>query len=246
MYRVVCGFLTLLFLSSCAPDSLNTLQQNLTLAAQEQLKRTLANHFMAELGNGVGIVITGLAQPGGYLDNPLVRILLPPPLGLAFDVARNMNANPQASLLVVLMNQAAEHAIPNAAPILQAALAHATPAESRTLLDGGKTAATDYLKAKTTAALQKALAPLIAADLAASGAQQVYAKLLDTYQAQTVGEPTNLEGPAPDLVQHVTGHAVEGVFKMLGEREARIRDSLDNVTGGVVEGVEQPSLPGAH
>jgi len=242
MYRLVRGVLAILLLSSCTPGSLNTLQQSLTLAAQEQLKKTLAGHFIAELGKGAGTVISSLARPGGYLDNPLVRILLPPPLGLAFDVARSMNADPQASLLVVLMNQAAEHAIPSAAPILQAALTQVTPAEARTLLDGGKTAATDFLKAKATAALQEALTPLVSANLAASGAQQLYGNLLDNYRAEKAADPAQMDEPAPDLVQYVTGQAVAGAFKALGEKEALIRESLENVTGGVLEGMEKPPV----
>jgi hypothetical protein len=249
MSRAVGALLAILFLSSCAQDSLTSMQQNLAQAAQEQLKRTLATHFIAELGKGVGGVITSLAQPGGYLDNPLVRILLPPPLGLVFDVARNLNADPQATLLEALMNHAAEQAIPNAAPILQAALAHVTPTEARALLDGGKTAATDYLQAKTAGALQQALAPLVSANLAASGAQQVYGKLLDTYQAQRTGELAKTDEKAPDLAQYVTGQAVAGVFKALGERETLIRENLDTVTGGVLEGMgkspatEAPAQP---
>ena len=231
MYRIIYALLTTLLLSSCSTGSLTAMQTNLTQAAQEQLKKTLANHFIAELGKGVGTVISSLAQPGGYIDNPLVRILLPPPLGLVFDVARNMNANPDASLLVVLMNQAAEHAIPNATPILQAALTHVTPAEARALLGGGKNAATEFLKAKTAAALQEALTPLVSANLAASGAKQVYGKLLDAYRANKTVEPAKIDEPAPELVQYVTGQAVEGVFKALGEREALIRENLDNVTG---------------
>ena len=245
MYRLVRGVLAILLLSSCTPGSLNTLQQSLTLAAQEQLKKTLAGHFIAELGKGAGTVISSLARPGGYLDNPLVRILLPPPLGLAFDVARSMNADPQASLLVVLMNQAAEHAIPSAAPILQATLTHVTPAEARTLLDGGKTAATDFLKAKATAALQEALTPLVSANLAASGAQQLYGNLLDNYRAEKAADPAQMDEPAPDLVQYVTGQAVAGAFKALGEKEALIRESLENVTGGVLEGMEKPPVTDA-
>jgi len=237
MPRLVIGFLVVL-LSSCATDRLATVQQNLAYAAQERLKNTLAFLFTNELGKGVGSVIATLAQPGGYLDNPLARILLPPPLGLAFDVARDMQANPKATLLTALMNHAAEQAIPGAAPIIQAALNKVTPVEARQLLDGDKTAAAEYLKAKTAESLREVLTPLVAADLTASGAQQVYGELLDTYQAQrtpAIDEKTvTLDESKRDLAQYVTAQAVDGAFKALGAQETRIRDNLSNLAGGAL------------
>ncbi|MBI5460557.1 MAG: DUF4197 family protein [Gammaproteobacteria bacterium] len=148
-------------LLACAPTSFDTLQQDLTRSAQEQLKKTLASVYTRELGKGVTTVVTNLARPGGYLDNPVARILLPPPLGMVLGVARDLNADPQAKLLSVLMNQAAEHAIPGAAPILQAALSQLTPTEARQLLDGDKTAGTEALKDKTASILEMALSPVI-------------------------------------------------------------------------------------
>lgn len=241
MNRLAGSLLAILLLSSCTPGGLNTLQQNLTLAAQEQLKRTLAGHFTRELGKGVGTVTSALAQSGGYLDNPLVRILLPPPLGLALGVARDLHADPEAALLEVLMNQAAEQAIPGAGPILQTALAQITPADARRLLDGGKTAGTEYLKEKTAAALREALNPLISENLAVSGAQLVYGELIDAYQTQTAtnlpAEPAVQEEPVHDLKQYVAEQAVEGLFKSLGAQETQIRAHLDEVTGGVLQGL---------
>lgn len=241
MYRLVCALLACLLLPSCATDRLDTLQQNLTYAAQQRMKNTLAAHFIAELGKATGSVITGLSKPGGYLDNPLVRILLPPPVGLVVDLARDMHADPQASLLVVLMNRAAESAIPAAAPILQTALHQMTPAEARALLDGGGGAATAFLKAKTSAALHTALEPLVAAHLAASGAQQVYENVIGTYQQRNTDAQAAKEA-APDLVGYVTDQAVQGAFKALGKREEDIHESLDNAAAGLWQGtVESPA-----
>jgi len=237
--RGLCGLLVVLCISACAPGGFNAFQQNLSQVAQEQLKKSLAAHFMAELGKGIGSVMATLAKSGGYLDNPLVRILLPPPLTLVFDVAHNLHANPQATLLEALVNQAAEKAIPSAAPILQAALNNVTPAEARALLDGDSTAATTYLKTKTSAALEEALTSLVSANLVASGAQQVYGELLATYPTQKTGELATTDEKAPDLAHYVTERAVAGLFTALGAQEERIRENLDTVTEGALNGLEK-------
>lgn len=229
-----------LLLSACVPGGIDTLQQNVTRAAQEQLKKTLATHYTRELGKGVTTVIGGLAKSGGYLDNPVARILLPPPIGLILGVAgvaRDLNADPQAKVLSVLMNQAAERAIPGAAPILQAALTRITPSEARQLLDGDTTAGTEALKAKTRTALQAALAPVVSEQLAASGAPLVYKELLAAYPRQDETTPPATTKPVTDLDEYVTQQTVTGMFNALGEQESFIRDKLDSMTGGVVRGM---------
>lgn len=240
MKRIAAALASLLLLGSCA-GGLRTLEQDLTRAAQEQVMKTLAGHYTRALGTGVGTVVNELAQPGGYLDNPLVRILLPPPVTLALDIARELHADPQAGMLDVLINSAAEQAIPGAAPILQAAIAEITTGDARALLDAGRTAGTDYLKAKTLAALQETLAPVVATALAANGAQQLYTGLLepqpppllpaepaspDVMPEVTLAEPPRAE--LPDLEAYVTEQAVEGLFRVLAEEEARIRDELES------------------
>jgi hypothetical protein len=235
----------MLLLSACAPGGLDTLQQDLTRVAQEQVMKTLASHYTRELSKGVATVVAGLAEPGGYLNNPIARILLPPPLTMALGVVRDLKADPQASLLSVLMNQAAEQAIPGAAPILQAVLMQITPTEARQLLDGDKTAGTEALKARTSTALQAVLGPIISDQLAASGAMLVYKEILETYPTKSDATPTE-DAAAPiesvhesvsDLGRYVTEQAVAGMFNVLGDQETFIRNNFDDLTGGMLQGL---------
>lgn len=241
MSRIAYALAPLLLLNSCA-GGLATLEQDLTHAAQEQVKRTLAGHYTRALGRGIGTVVDELSRPGGYLDNHLVRILLPPPVMLALDIARELRADTQQDMLDVLINSAAEQAIPGAAPILQAAIAEITAGDARALLDAGRTAGTDYLKAKTMAALQETLEPLVATALAANGAQQLYTGLLEPQRAPLLpaeplppdvlpevapDEPPRAE--LPELEAYVTEQAVDGLFKVLAEEEARIREEIDSM-----------------
>lgn len=242
MHRFVPGLLCILLLSSCVPTDLTGLQQELTLAAEGQLKKMLAARLKDQLGTEIDAIVSSLAEPGGYLDNPLVRILLPPPLGLALSVTRDLYTDPQATLLEALMNQAAERAIPGAAPILRAVLAQVTPAEAQTLLAGGNTTVTQYLKSKTMGTLYDVLAPQVATTLSNSGAPLVYAELVEE-QAQlpesTVGdEGAILKATAIDLKRYVVDQAIEGLFKALGVQEQSLRRNLDQTIGeGLLPGI---------
>ncbi|MFP5506001.1 MAG: DUF4197 domain-containing protein [Gammaproteobacteria bacterium] len=245
MLRLTRAIVAALLLTGCT-GGLDTLQQDLTRTAQEQLLKTLAGHYTRALGDGVGAVVDTLSRPGGYLDNPLIRILLPPPVLLALDIARELHTDPETPLLDVLVNHAAEQAIPGAAPILRAAIDQITPGEARTLLEAGTTAGTEYLKAQTLGALREALNPQIAAALEANGALQAYISLAKPPASPTL--PTTLppaERPAdlvadslpehtaqpaaPTLEDYVTEQAIDGLFKALAEEEARIRAEIDSM-----------------
>lgn len=226
-------------LSACTPGALTDLPGEVTRAAREQLLNTLAGQYKQRLGSSVNTLIADLGKPGGYLDNPLVRILLPPPVGMALAVARTLQSDADATLLETLMNEVAEQALPGAAPIVQAALSQITPAEAKRLLEGDATAGTEYLKTKTAAALEAALTPVVDAKLADSGAKLIYGELVEAYQAQQAVVPsTDSSVPppvaAPDLGSYVAERTVDGLFKVLSEREAEIRKDIDRASGGML------------
>lgn len=245
LHRRASCIVAALLLSACTPVGLDALQQDLTRVAQEQLLKTFASQYTLELGKGVSAVVASLAEPGGYLDNPIARILLPPPVAIALGLMRDLNTAPQATLLSALINQAAEQAIPVAAPILQTVLAQITPVEARQLLGGGMTAGTEALKAKTSMALQAVLGPIISDYLAASGAMLVYKEILENYPTES--DPSQIEDTtAPiysvhesvsDLGRYVTEQAVAGLFNVLGDQETFIRKNLDDLTGGMLQGM---------
>ncbi len=239
LHSRVGSIVAVLLLSACAPVGFETLQQDLTRAAQEQVLKSLSGYYTNELGKGVSTVVAGLAEPGGYLDNPVARILLPPPLGLALGVMRDLNADPQAALLSVLINQAAEQAIPGAAPILLAALKQITPTEVIQLLDGDKTAGSEALKARTGTLLQEVVGPLISDHLATSGALLVYKEMIESYRTpsevtEIATQPEPVETiiePVQNLRQYVTEQAIAGLFNVLSGQEETIRNNLGYMTG---------------
>lgn len=231
MRRIATVVLMSMVLSACSP-----LVDNVQQAAQAKLGQLLADQFGKRLQTGIDTAIGRLAMKGGYLDDPLVRILLPPPLGMAIGVARELQKNPQAALLETLLNQAAEHAVPVAGPILKDIVAGMDTASLESLLDSGETAAADSLKEKGGTIVRKALLPVITETLHANGAVELYGRLAKAKEeadrlaasAQDLGrQSADVQALAEEqLGAYVTDRAVSGLFVKVAEEERTIRADL--------------------
>lgn len=178
MVRFATILLIGLFSAGCA-----NFVENLQSSVENRVQQMLAGKFSELLTQGIDTVINGLAAEGGFLDDPLVRILLPPPLGLAIGVARDLQRDPQAALLETLINRAAEDAIPVAGPILKDMIVNMDTEKLQSLLDAPEAAATDYLMEQGGAVVKDALLPVVTERLHANGAIQLYGELVAARQA---------------------------------------------------------------
>jgi hypothetical protein len=238
MRRVAAIILVSMVLSSCS-----SFVDSAKLTTQATFQQFLANQFGQQLEKGIDSVIEQLTMKGGYLDDPLVRILLPPPLGLVIGIARGLQENPQATILETLINQAAENTIPVAGPILKNIVTNMTTPTLENLMTAGNTAATDYLKERSGALMQTILLPAITEELHANGAIELYGKLLEAKeiaeQIPAIQEDDNplsdtFEHPAstaemvtPELLgNYVAEQAMSGLFKKVAAKELSIRKSV--------------------
>ena len=218
---------------------------NVQQTAQSKFQQFLAGQFASRLESGIDAVVGQLSAKGGYLDDPLVRILLPPPLGLAVGIVRDLQQNPKATLLQILINQAAENAIPVAGPILKDIVTNMGTPTLENVLNAGDTAATDYLKEKGGAAVRTALLPAIAKELHLNGAIELYGELLKAHEeAQRVTtiaadvrqrvETARQEAGSVQAVtqgqlgEYVVEQATAGLFKKVANEELSIRRLLQN------------------
>lgn len=238
MRRVAAIILVSMVLSSCS-----SFVDSAKLTTQATFQQFLANQFGQQLEKGIDSVIEQLTMKGGYLDDPLVRILLPPPLGLVIGIARGLQENPQATILETLINQAAENTIPVAGPILKNIVTNMTTPTLENLMTAGNTAATDYLKERSGVLMQSVLLPVITEELHANGAIELYGKLLEAKEIvdhiptiQTDDNPlsdtfehpaSTLEMVTPELLGHyVAEQAMSGLFKKVAAKELSIRKSV--------------------
>lgn len=162
----------------------------------------------------------------GYLGNELLRIALPPAIADMAGTLRSLGLQGKLDELTVAMNRAAELAAGEAASLFVETIRGLTLEDAWGILRGSETAATDYFRARTAAALAARYRPVIESSLRQVGGYGEYEALAARLEALPLIDPPDL-----DLVGYVTDRALGGLFTVLGEEERLIRaDPLARTT----------------
>lgn len=185
----------------------------------------IANGLKQALNQGIDTQVSKLTEEGGFFENELVRILLPPELQKVDKTLRDIGLDALADEGLRVLNSAAEDAVKEATPIFVNAVQEITFADARNILLGNDTAATEYLSAKTTSELYSSFNPVIKESLDEVGATEVWTNIIQRYNAIPLTSNVN-----PDLPDYVTQEALEGVFTMIAVEEQQIRNSLASRT----------------
>lgn len=147
---------------------------------------------------------------------------------------RKIGAGKQVDQFVMQLNRAAEDAAKKAAPIFLDAIMKMKLQDGLTILQGGDDAATRFLNQNTNSQLLAAFAPVIKSSLDKVQITKYWTPLTSKYNKLPMVKKIN-----PDLTKYVTGKAIEGLFKLVAQEEAKIRkdpaaqvtDLLKNVFG---------------
>lgn len=170
------------------------------------------------LERGVRSAVATLGQFDGFLGNPHVRIPLPDSLARTERLARRLGFGAEADELVVAMNRAAEAAMPEARTLLVDAVKKMSIQDAKAILTGGDTAATQYFRKTSHAALHERFLPVVKAATEKVGVAQRYREL-----AQPAAAFGLVKAEDADLDEYVTLKALDGLYFMLGEEEKKIR-----------------------
>jgi len=177
-----------------------------------------ASGVRAALERGADSAVSLLGKPGGFLDNPEVRIPLPGALKNAASMLRAIGQQQRVDDLVDSMNRAAEQAVPAAKPLLLNAVHAMSVEDAVKIVRGGDTSVTDFFAAKTRAPLGEKFLPIVTAET-----QKV--SLAAKYDAvASKGSTFGLVKPEDaNVEQYVTRKALDGLFLMIGQEEKKIR-----------------------
>ena len=177
-----------------------------------------ASGVRAALERGADSAVALLGRPGGFLDNPQVRIPLPGALERAASMLRAIGQGHRVDDLVDSMNRAAEQAVPEARPLLVNAVKSMSVDDAVRIVRGGDTSVTDFFAAKTRAPLGDKFLPIVTTET-----QKV--SLAAKYDAvASKGSLFGLVRPEDASVeQYVTRKALDGLYFMIGQEEKKIR-----------------------
>lgn len=170
------------------------------------------------LERGAQAAVGLLGRQDGFFGNPLVRIELP---GFLKEVGKLMKATGQGKRvdeLVLAMNRAAEAAVPQAKTLLVNAVKAMSVEDGLRIVRGGDTSVTDFFSRKTREPLTATFLPIVARTTEKVSLAQKY----DRVASRAAGMGL-LKAEDADLKGYVTGRTLDGLYKIIGEEEKRIR-----------------------
>jgi hypothetical protein len=172
----------------------------------------------AALDRGAQVAVAQLGASDGFLGNDKVRIGLPEVLEKAAPILRTVGRGRQLDELVTAMNHAAENAVALAQPLLLQAIKAMSVQDAQKILQGGDNAVTEYFTSKTRTPLGLKFEPVVSKVLEKLSIAKQYNDL-----AQKASKLGLVQGQTVTVQDHVTQHALDGLYFVIGEEERRIR-----------------------
>lgn len=226
--KVIILFLISLLLSPPAYAQFDFLKKkfgNIVKGSEETIKQTslsdtdIGQGLKEALKVGINNTVSSVGKAGGYFNNENIKIPLPQKLAVMDSALRNIGMGAMVDNFVLSMNQAAEAAAPSARDIFLDALLEMNIEDVQKIYQGEENAATTYFKDKTYPEIRDAFKPKVDKALAAYDVTNKYDLLLDKYKAIPFVGTADLLSPDDYVVQK----ALDGLFFVLGQEEAKIR-----------------------
>jgi len=205
--------------SSGSNNPLNSLGNMLGGGGAESLtNEEIVGGLTEALKIGINKASSSASKVDGYYKNPLIFIPFPKEVEIVKTTVEKVGMQKQVDEFVKSMNRAAETAAKESAPIFLDALKQMTITDGLNILKGKDDAATQYLRSKTYQPLKQKFTPVVNTALAKTGVNKLWTPIFETYNKVPFVQKVN-----PDLNAYVTEKALDGLFKLVGEEEKKIR-----------------------
>ena len=158
-----------------------------------------------------------LSKMDGFYKDAMVKILMPPEAQNVEKTLRDVGLGSVVDKAVLSMNRAAEDASKYVGNIFLNAIKQMTFQDAFGILRGGNTAATNFLKEKTSAQLTTAFTPIVSKSLDQTNATKYWSDVFTVYNKFS-SKPVNT-----NLTAYVTQRALDGLFYQIGLEEQNIR-----------------------
>ncbi|GGJ78504.1 DUF4197 domain-containing protein [Pseudomonas matsuisoli] len=209
MHRLLLGLCATLFCVSASALSLSDVSQ-----------RDASTGLKDALSQGAQIAVKQLGSPGGFNDNPDVRIELPGKLGKAAKTLKMLGLGTQVDAVENSLNAAAEAAVPQVQAILLDSVKKMTISDAKAILAGGQDSATRYLDSSSREQIRARFLPIVKQTTDKIGLAQQYNALAG--RAASIGAA---DANSVSVENYVTEQALNGLFDMIAQQEANIREN---------------------
>ncbi len=190
----------------------------LALSLADLSQHDAAGGLRDALSQGAQVAVQQLGRPGGFSEDPTLRIELPGNLGKVARTMKMMGMGAQVEQLETSMNRAAELAVPEAQALLLDAVKQLTVADAKSILAGPPDAATQYLSRTSREQLRTRFLPIVKQATDQVGLAQQYNSFAGT--AASFGA---LDAKSANIESYVTERALDGLFQVIARQEATLR-----------------------
>lgn len=190
----------------------------LALSLADLSQQDASSGLKDALEQGTQIAVQQLGKPGGFSDNPEVKIELPGNIGKVASTMKMMGMGSQIEQLESSMNLAAEAAVPQAQALLLEAVQKMTVQDAKSILTGPDDAATQYLDKTSREQLRVQFLPIVKQATDKVGLAQQYNSLAG--QAANFGV---VDAKNANIESYVTEQTLDGLFVIIAEQEQSIR-----------------------
>lgn len=206
------------FFDDLLQKGVDSFSQDMSQRGAELSEDSIVSGLKEALQVGLSKAVDYSSKADGYLANPQIKIPMPDKIQNVADMLKNIGLQKPVDDFVLSMNRAAEAASPQAKDILLSAVQNMTFDDAKKVLNGGDTAATDYLRKKTFDNISGAFKPIVSDTVNKVGVTSAYKEMMGRFLDIPFASAQSL-----DLDSYVTDKAVSGLFVMLAEEEKNIR-----------------------
>ena len=167
---------------------------------------------------GVRESATRASAVDGFYRNANIAIPWPAEAQAMKDALVRIGLTGQVTAFEQSINRAAEEAAKGAFDVFAGAVREMTIADGFAILNGGNTAATDYLRERTTAPLKSRFNPVVKNAIDKVNVTSYWNPLVTAYNA--IPGVTRLN---PNLEDYITTKAIDGLMTLIAEQEMKIR-----------------------
>jgi hypothetical protein len=192
----------------------------LALSLSDLTQQDASGGLKDALTQGVQVAVKQLGTPGGFSNNPDVRIELPGNLGKAAKTMKMMGMGAQVSQLEASMNKAAEAAVPQAQAIIVDSVKKMSVQDAKGILSGPQDSATQYLNKSSREQIRAKFLPIVKQATDQVGLAKQYNSFAG--QAASFGV---VDAKSANIESYVTEQALDGLFEMIAKQEASIRQN---------------------
>jgi hypothetical protein len=180
----------------------------------------VAQGLKQALENGSNKGTESASKVDGYFKNPKIRIPLPPEMQRVENTLRQVGLGSEVDRFLLNLNRAAEKAAIEAKPIFISAIRSLTIQDAWNILRGEKDAATQFLRRTTYNDLRGKFQPIVESALNSVNVTRYYDDIARTYNR--IPGVTRIND---DLNDFATTKAIDGLFVLIAEEEANIREN---------------------